>query len=83
MTTQTERLPIGIDDVHAAAERLRGIAHRTPILTARTLDERCGGAVFLKAENLQRIGAFKFRGAYNAITAMAPERGVTTASVRS
>jgi threo-3-hydroxy-L-aspartate ammonia-lyase len=80
MTTQTDRLPIGIDDVRAAAERLRGVAHRTPVLTARTLDERCGGAVFLKAENLQRIGAFKFRGAYNAITAMAPERGVTTAS---
>ena len=80
MATQTERLPIGIDDVRAAAERLRGVAHRTPVLTARTLDERCGGPVFLKAENLQRIGAFKFRGAYNAVTALAPERGVATAS---
>jgi threo-3-hydroxy-L-aspartate ammonia-lyase len=80
MATQTDRLPIGIDDVRAAAERLRGVAHRTPVLTARTLDERCGGRVFLKAENLQRIGAFKFRGAYNAVTALAPERGVATAS---
>jgi threonine ammonia-lyase medium form len=80
MTTQTERLPIAIDDVRAAAERLSGVAHRTPVLTARTLDERCGGRVFLKAENLQRIGAFKFRGAYNAVTALAPERGVATAS---
>ena len=80
MATQTDRLPIGIDDVHAAAERLRGVAHRTPVLTSRTLDERCGGRVFLKAENLQRIGAFKFRGAYNAVTALAPERGVATAS---
>jgi threonine dehydratase len=80
MTTQTDRLPIGIDDVHAAAERLHGVAHRTPVLTSRTLDERCGGRVFLKAENLQRIGAFKFRGAYNAVTALAPERGVATAS---
>jgi threonine ammonia-lyase medium form len=80
MATQTERLPIAIDDVRAAAERLRGVAHRTPVLTARTLDERCGGRVFLKAENLQRIGAFKFRGAYNAVTALAPERGVATAS---
>jgi threonine dehydratase len=80
MATQTERLPIGIDDVRAAAERLRGVAHRTPVLTARTLDERCGGRVFLKAENLQRVGAFKFRGAYNAVTALAPERGVATAS---
>src|SRR3954449_10257939 len=80
MVTQTENLPIGLDDVLAAAERLRGVAHRTPVLTSRTLDERCGGRVFLKAENLQRIGAFKFRGAYNAITALAPERGVATAS---
>src|SRR3954465_138847 len=78
MTTET--LPITFDDVRAAAERLRGVAHRTPVLTSRTLDERCGGRVFLKAENLQRIGAFKFRGAYNAITALAPERGVATAS---
>jgi len=80
MTTETDRLPIGIDDVRAAAERLRGVAHRTPVLTARTLDERCHGRVFLKAENLQRIGAFKFRGAYNAVSALAPERGVATAS---
>src|SRR4051812_32507112 len=80
MVTQTENLPIGLDDVLAAAERLRGVAHRTPVLTSRTLDERCGGRVFLKAENLQRIGAFKFRGAYNAVTALAPERGVATAS---
>src|SRR4051795_5297749 len=78
MTTET--LPITFDDVRAAAERLRGVAHRTPVLTAHTLDERCGGRVFLKAENLQRIGAFKFRGAYNAVTALAPERGVATAS---
>jgi threonine dehydratase len=80
VATQTDRLPIGIDDVRAAAERLRGVAHRTPVLTSRTLDERCGGRVFLKAENLQRIGAFKFRGAYNAVTALAPERGVGAAS---
>jgi len=80
MATQTDKLPIGIDDVRAAAERLRGVAHRTPVLTSRTLDARCGGHVFLKAENLQRIGAFKFRGAYNAVTALAPERGVATAS---
>jgi threonine dehydratase len=76
----TEPLAIGFDDVRAAAERLRGVAHRTPVLTSRTLDARCGGDVFLKAENLQRIGAFKFRGAWNAISALAPERGVCTAS---
>jgi threo-3-hydroxy-L-aspartate ammonia-lyase len=80
MATPTERLPIAFADVEAAAGRLRGVAHRTPVLTSRTLDERCGGTVLLKAENLQRIGAFKFRGAYNAVTALAPERGVATAS---
>ncbi len=59
---------VDFDDVRAAADRLRGVAHRTPVLTSRTLDERFGATVFLKAENFQRIGAFKFRGAYNAIS---------------
>src|ERR671939_1726235 len=76
----TETLPIAFADVRAAAERLRGVAHRTPVLHARTLDERCGGRVLLKAENLQRVGAFKFRGAWNAVSALEPERGVATVS---
>jgi len=64
------------DDVARAAGRLDGVAHRTPVLTSRTLDERLGARVFLKAENLQRMGAFKFRGAYNAISRLsAAERG--------
>lgn len=71
------------DDVVAASTRIAGIAHRTPALTSRTADERAGGTVFFKAENLQRAGAFKFRGAYNAI-AMLPDdakrRGVVTFS---
>jgi len=54
-------------DVRSAAERLRGVAHRTPVVTSRTLDEQTGSAAFLKCENLQRMGAFKFRGAYNRI----------------
>ena len=62
------------DDVRAAARRLRGVAHRTPAITSRTLDERTGASAFLKAENLQRIGAFKFRGAYNRIAQLAPEQ---------
>jgi len=63
-------------DVRAAAERLRGIAHRTPVATSRMLDERLSGRLFLKCENLQRAGAFKFRGAYNAIAKLTPgERG--------
>lgn len=56
------------DDVRAAAERLEGVAHRTPVLTSRTLNERCGAEVFLKCENFQRAGAFKFRGAFNAMS---------------
>ncbi len=67
-------LAASFDDVRAAAARLRGIAHRTPVVTARTLDERTGATVFLKAENLQRIGAFKFRGAYNKIAQLNPEQ---------
>lgn len=66
-------------NVEAAAARLRGVAHRTPILQSRTLDAELGCEVFLKAENLQRMGAFKFRGGYNAINALTSaerERGV-------
>jgi threonine dehydratase len=57
-----------LDDVRAAAARIAGVAHRTPVLRSRTLDGLAGAEVFLKAENLQRIGAFKFRGAYNAVS---------------
>ncbi len=75
---------ITLDDVQAAARRLEGVAHRTPVITGRSLDEATGaGRVLLKAENLQRVGAFKFRGAFNAVAAMAPAeraRGVATVS---
>jgi threo-3-hydroxy-L-aspartate ammonia-lyase len=60
-------LAVTFDDVVAAAARLRGVAHRTPVITSATLDERTGARAFLKAENLQRMGAFKFRGAYNRL----------------
>ncbi|MFB0490681.1 threonine dehydratase [Methylobacterium sp. OAE515] len=70
-------------DVARAAERIAGAAHRTPVLTSRTADAMTGAKLFFKAENLQRAGAFKFRGAYNAISAL-PEaeraRGVITFS---
>ncbi|MEU3252511.1 pyridoxal-phosphate dependent enzyme [Streptomyces sp. NPDC006997] len=59
-------------DVHAAAARLRGVAHRTPVLRSRTLDALVGAEVFLKCENLQRVGAFKFRGAYHAASRLTP-----------
>ncbi len=71
------------DDVAAAAERLKGVAHRTPVLTSRTLDQRLSATVFLKCESFQRMGAFKFRGAYNAISRLSDEerrRGVITYS---
>ncbi|HEV7807551.1 MAG TPA: pyridoxal-phosphate dependent enzyme [Solirubrobacteraceae bacterium] len=59
-----------LDDVRRAALRLDGVAHRTPVLTSTTLDALVGATVFLKAEGLQRVGAFKFRGAYNAISSL-------------
>ena len=74
---------IELDDVRRAAQRLDGVAHRTPVIRSRTLDERTGATVRLKPENPQRIGAFKFRGAYNAVASLSPEerdRGVTAAS---
>ena len=67
-------------DVEAAASRLEGVAHRTPVFTSRTLDELAGGRVFLKAENLQRGGAFKFRGAYNTIAQLPPGTGIAAFS---
>jgi len=71
--------PISFDDIRAAQARLRGVAHVTPVVTSRTLNAQAGRAVFLKCENLQRGGAFKFRGAYNTISQLGPaarERGV-------
>ncbi len=63
---------LSLADVEAAAGRLAGAAHRTPVLTSTTLDERVGAEVFLKAEHLQRSGAFKFRGAYNRLVRLDP-----------
>jgi threo-3-hydroxy-L-aspartate ammonia-lyase len=74
---------IDVGDVRAAAERLRGVAHRTPVLTSRTLDALVDAHLFLKAETFQRGGAFKFRGAYNAISSLDAdvlERGVCAVS---
>ncbi|MGO3889487.1 MAG: threo-3-hydroxy-L-aspartate ammonia-lyase [Paenalcaligenes sp.] len=71
------------DDVQAAAQRLEGHAHRTPVMTSRTLNDLWGAEVFFKCENLQRMGAFKFRGAFNALSRFSPEQrkaGVVTFS---
>ena len=74
---------LSIADVRRAAARLAGVAHRTPVLTSRTLDDQLGARVYLKAEGLQRGGAFKFRGAYNAVASLdeaTRTRGVCAAS---
>jgi len=74
---------IGLTDVQQAAERLRGVANYTPVVTSRTVDTLVGAQVFFKCENLQRGGAFKFRGAYNRLVALTPEeraRGVVAFS---
>jgi len=68
-----------LEDVERAAQRLAGVAHRTPVVTSRTLDERTGARVYVKAECFQRGGAFKFRGAYNKISSLGDDtlrRGV-------
>jgi threonine dehydratase len=71
------------DDVLAAAGRIAGVAHRTPVLRSRLVDERVGARVFFKCENFQRAGVFKFRGAYNALAQLPGEQrraGVVTYS---
>jgi len=71
------------DDIESAARQIGGAAHRTPVATSATVDARTGASVFFKCENLQRGGAFKFRGAYNALSRLdadARARGVVTFS---
>jgi threo-3-hydroxy-L-aspartate ammonia-lyase len=82
MTDSPPALPTATD-VRAAAERLRGVANRTPVHTSRTLDAMLGARVHLKCESFQRGGAFKFRGAYNALSLLSAaerEAGVLTYS---
>ena len=67
-------LAISYDDVVAAHERIRSVAHQTPVLTSTTADAQSGAQLFFKCENLQRVGAFKFRGAYNAIAQFSPDQ---------
>ena len=73
MTEHTAPPPT-YDDVAAAAHRLKGMAHRTPVLRSTSADESTGAQVFFKCENLQRTGAFKFRGAYNTLAQFTPEQ---------
>ncbi len=76
-------LPVSFDDVRGAAERLSGVANRTPVVTSRSLNELTGREVFLKCESFQRGGAFKFRGAYNRLSQLSDaekRRGVVAFS---
>ena len=83
MNAPSQPLPVSYADVEAAAGRIAGHARRTPVLTSRTVNARTGAEVFFKCENFQRIGAFKFRGAYNALAQLddgQKRRGVLTYS---
>ena len=70
-------LAISFDDISAAALRLHGVAHRTPVLRSSTADDITGAQLFFKCENFQRMGAFKFRGAYNALAQFTPAQRKT------
>lgn len=79
----THKRPVNFAEIEAAAERLQGVAHRTPVLTSRMVDERTHCQVFFKCENFQRTGSFKFRGAYNALSQLSEaqkQSGVLTFS---
>ena len=72
-----------IDDIRAAARRIKGVGHRTPILTSQTLNEMAGRKLFFKCENFQKVGAFKLRGGWNAVSMLSDEeaaKGVCTHS---
>ena len=74
MTAGAQSIRADYSDVAGAARRIAGIAHRTPVMTSQTVDARAGAKVFFKCENLQRMGAFKFRGAYNALSLLDESR---------
>jgi threonine dehydratase len=83
MTTPTSVTLPTFADVESAAKQLAGVAHRTPVATSRSVNARTGAQLFFKCENMQRAGAFKFRGAYNALSRFSPDerrRGVVTFS---
>jgi threonine dehydratase len=83
LVTSRSDLTVSFEDVAAAAQRIRGVVTRTPVVRSDRLDELAGNALFLKCENLQRAGAFKIRGAYNRLSLLAPDerkRGVVAFS---
>jgi threonine dehydratase len=77
VSAEGDAVSVTLEDVRDAAEQIKGVAHRTPVMTSRTLNAMVGGEVFVKCENFQRVGAFKFRGAYNAVSRLSPEQLAT------
>src|SRR5687768_7179804 len=78
-----ELMTVTLHDIQQAAERIQPYIHRTPVLTSESLNTKTGAQVFLKCENLQKVGAFKFRGACNAVFSLTEEEaahGVCTHS---
>jgi threonine dehydratase len=73
-TNQANSFPVNYADIVAAADRLSNVAHRTPVLTSRTVNARANCQVFFKCENFQRAGSFKFRGAYNALSQLSHQQ---------
>ena len=74
---------VTIDDIRAAAQRIKAYVHRTPVMSSRLIDTEAGCEIFFKCENLQKVGAFKARGAHNAVLCLTPDqlaRGVATHS---
>ena len=81
--TPMRKYAASIEDVRSAAERIKGVGHRTPVLTSKTLDQLAERKLFFKCENFQKVGAFKFRGGWNAVSMLSDseaERGVCTHS---
>ena len=76
-------MPPGLSSIREAAERIRPYIHRTPVLTNQSLNERLGAQVFLKCENMQKVGAFKFRGACNAVFSLSEEEAAYGVSTHS
>ena len=72
-----------LDDIHAAAQRIKPYIHRTPVLTNESLNQRTGAQVYLKCENLQKVGAFKFRGACNAVFSLGDDEAAHGVSTHS
>ena len=81
--TPMRKYAASIEDVRSAAERIKRVGHRTPVLTSKTLDQLAGRKLFFKCENFQKVGAFKFRGGWNAVSMLSDdeaEKGVCTHS---